>query len=992
MRTIKKRAVLVLSIIFLVCACAFCMLNLNVGRNVCAEGLSFEYNEKVVLPDDEIEYEGNVYTAKAESLVFPSGKIKSGNSYTLNEYGKYTIRYAATIDKERVYSEKAFYINFPLLKTGKSSSFSYGSHEAAPEKQGMVVSIANGERFTLNKIIDLSSMSKENNLFSFFLAPATSGTADCNEFCAVLTDVYDSQNYVTIRFRSLSKMDGNWADSHCYITANSNGQPTIGARHVGDKYGYPVSFCMTGNVAQIGSQIMSISMDYATKSVYTGLECMYSEYKGKPIAELGDISISNKIWNGFTTGEAYLSFYGFNYNSSSVNVVFTDIAGEDLTVKEFKDETAPKINFDLAGYTVSDLPHAVKNKEYKLFSAEAIDAYSGKCDVEVHAYLNYETPYQSDGYIKGGVFIPNHSGDYTLVYSARDAFGNKAEESLSIFVESDNNLEFDIENRKTSLVAGEKTKLFEDLSVRNALGNVDISIVAKGNGQTYVADEKYNILPMYAGKYTVTVTVKDYVQTETETYEIEVAENPTPVIIDDVVLPRYFIKGQTYRLPDLSAYDLSGGKPSEIKTEIYVSEDGASENRNGNEYIVGANGFVNVIYKSNNSNGTTEKRYTVPVIDVGFGNELDVNKYFAEASGNVEISKNDEYMTLSSRTEGGRVIFINPLQTEELELKFKNAVGNKYGRLNLYLTDSKDDSVKIKLSYINNGGNTDFCINDGTIVRLATKFDGTGAEIYSLKYYNETLSIKPENTLSLNVSETISGESFNGFASSQIYLEIEFEQISERAELIFYSINNQSLFNFDVDIMEPQVFAKKSNGDVALGEKIKIYGGKVYDVLDVNCTLTLEVKDPNGNVVVSNDGTKLDKTCDAFRDYEITASVYGTYSVQYVGTDSTGSYVRYRYGFRVADFEKPVIELNKSSEKLGVGEEIKIRTYKVSDNMTKTEKLKVSIFVMNPDYVLEQVTNRKYITSKAGVYTVCYMVTDEAGNTAMASYKVVVGD
>jgi hypothetical protein len=44
------------------------------------------------------------------------------------------------------------------------------------------------------------------------------------------------------------------------------------------------------------------------------------------------------------------------------------------------------------------------------------------------------------------------------------------------------------------------------------------------------------------------------VETISKTFTIKVERNPFVQFLDDIVLPRYFIKGQTYQLPELFAY------------------------------------------------------------------------------------------------------------------------------------------------------------------------------------------------------------------------------------------------------------------------------------------------------------------------------------------------------------------------------------------------------------------------------------------------------
>lgn len=987
---------------FLLCMFSFCLficlgvwLSFTLQANATEYELQKSYflNETVELPEETIMYDGVAYEAKAVALMYPSGISKKGNTHTLDEAGVYTVRYEANANGKTILEEKNFRVNYDLFttKSGKSS-FAYGAHEYAPSKQGLVLSLPNNDTFTLNQIIDLSKLTKSDNIISFFFTPTSIGAADCNETQVILTDIYDPTNYVTIRFRSLSKTDGNWADPQTYIAANWAGGPTIGASHVGNKYGYPIEASITGNVGTIGSKTWSISMDYEERQIWTPSLCMYPAWMGKPIADLDDPTVTSYTWDGFTTGEVYLSIRGAQYNASTLNLVITNIAGVDLTSTTCVDTTPPTIQVDTKGYLETDLPTGLKNVPYKVFSAIAKDSYEGGIvEVTTSVYRNYGTGRQTEYSLKEGCFLPNYAGEYSIVYRSKDRFNNYAEKVITVLIEAEGeDLTLAVEGKATTGVAGQTITLVENIIVSGESGNATTRVTATMGDNTYIANENFQIVSVYAGTYMVTVEASDYLQTKTETFELVISPTEKPVVLEDAILPVYFVKGQKYSLPVLTGYNVSTATPQEIETKTYIVEDSGAEKEVKGSFTVTASDTLKIIYRAFNGNISTDKIYECKVVDVGFEDELHPTNYFV-SDGSVSVAATDKEMHFTTNQDESQFAFINAVQARELSVKFNvDGKKNNFNKVNVYLSDSKNLSQCVKLTYEKDGVNTYFSVNEGAVFLIDANFEGTSADAFMLNYNNTQLTVRPMASLSVKIDKTESGEVFTGFESNQVYITFEFIGVTGESSLILYSINNQSFFNFDMDFMTPQIFADKQSGDVTPGQKVKIFGASVYDVLDNDCSVTLKVVAPSGAIMSSDDGTVLDKTCDATRDYIITVTEYGNYSVTITGKDSSGNSVNFKYGFTVVENEPPTISVATNTDYGKVGKEIKIRGYGVSDNTTGADKLKVYVYITDPDCVVKQMTEMKFKPTKKGTYTVYYYCSDAMGNTSVVGYEIVV--
>ena len=959
---------------------------------------SYALNETLVLPKGKISYNDKEYEATDVSLVYPSGLVKAGDTHLLNESGVYTVRYEATADGKTLREEKEFQVDFQKFSVNTvNSSFEYGAHEYAPAKEGLVVSLANQDVLTLNQIIDVSTLTKNDNIISLFYTPENPGTADANKVRIILTDVYDPTNYVTIEMRSLSQEAGAWADTHTFIMANAAGQLPMGAVHTGDQFGYPVYLSMTGNKwLPFGSRLWTYSLDYASRSVWTPDECLFS-CQGHPIADLDDLTRTNAPWDGFTTGEVYLSIQGLEYNASKLNFVITDIIGVDLSMATFADDKAPVIETDFGGYKENDLPVGIVGEPYKIFEAKATDNYTENVRVSSNVYVRHNSIYQSECYVNDGYFVASTPGVHTIVYTATDRFGNIATKTVDVQVIADaENLRIALTDKISGNVeAGQTVSLFSDLQVTGATGITSVKVTVEQGDKTYVVEDPFTFTPLYVGKYTVKVEYADYVRMKVELFEFETIASKRVTILDTVILPTYFVRGQSYTLPVLEGYDVSNGTPEKIQAKAYIVEDDAAEHEVGYEaFTVNAKTSFKVVYKLNNGTNATQSVYDCKVVDVGFGDVISASNYFHTTCGNVSVTATDTEMKLTTDTESSKVAFINAVQVESFELKFHmDQTDNAFDQFSVWMTDSVDPSQKVKFTYKRKAGLTYFSVNDGNEILLSTmSFDGTSADVFMLFYDNESGYARPTISIKSAVSKTVNGERFDGFTSKKVYLEFEFNKVSGTSSVLLYSINNQTFFNFDIDIMSPQLFVKNSVGDLNIGDKVTIHEARVYDVLDNACSLIVRVLSPSKTFLTSDDGVVLNGKCDADREYVLTVTEYGNYTVMYQAEDSSGNVLNYKYAFKVVENIAPNIQIDTQTQYAKVGSTVSLRPYAVSDNITVEKNIGVQVYVMDSDYRLTQVDETKmtFKPTMKGAYTVYYWCYDEAYNSVVVSYQLII--
>ena len=162
--------------------------------------------------------------------------------------------------------------------------------------------------------------------------------------------------------------------------------------------------------------------------------------------------------------------------------------------------------------------------------------------------------------ITNNQFTPNKTGTYEIVYSSTDGFGNLSEKSLFVqAVESiDKPIIIEPSDVKTEYFVGETVYLTLP-EVQSFCGKASLSVFVKHNGNPIEITNNSFVLEK-AGVYEVEFIAKDYINQQDDwTYNINSEYSEKPILEENVVLPRAFIHGATYTLPNVSAYWYNNG-------------------------------------------------------------------------------------------------------------------------------------------------------------------------------------------------------------------------------------------------------------------------------------------------------------------------------------------------------------------------------------------------------------------------------------------------
>jgi hypothetical protein len=962
-------------------------------------------------------------------IVYPSGKASAKSDVVLDELGKYTIEYSAYFNNRKYSNTVEFRVinslySFDYSDTAKATRYTdYQLTEydgSVSTLDGLLVEMPKDSIFRYNKIIDLTDMTEKSSLITFSILPDVIGTEDFQHLYFRLTDINDSSNYITISFHDVQKNEltyGNvnkdnvdiwnvysYTFTRAYVKAGASFQAMVGMEitrdedkiHINNEYGHntPTSFHGTpiiDNTTGLATNIIagnqsSVNINYAEREVYV------NDNDGLGlVVDLDSKQFNSKLWDGFSDGKAYLSMWAEDYTSKKPAKVFVyDIANDKLNDEKLVDDEAPEINVDYLGANKNTLPNGIVGYAYPLFNATAKDFVDGNCEVSTLVYYNYNSTNRSLCKIVDGKFTPNRSGRYTVINEATDKSGNVSKELYYIDVlDTAYQVNLSVSNIINECNIGTKLTL-GNLQVDLPDGFYQYKTVVVCNSKEYEV-EGNTFVPKQKGTHTVLYKVTDFLGRNFEyTYNFESLTDGVAVAFDNVVFNKYFISGNTYELPKLEAYDFSTDNNGVlVELQKYLTDS------NGRNLVTDT--FVPVVSESGQNvtieyvyNDVVVQSYSVKCFITKNETGIDMSKYFATLNGEVTIGTLPAGLYINTLTDGAKVEFINYLTADKFKLEFNvNKEKNNFRNFIIYLKDAYDESNQIVIDFKNDGNNASVRVNnDKNTYQLSSTFlDDT----YKFNVVYDAIS----NTISTDddLGVTISLNDFEGFNSNMILVSMEFAGVKGESEVILANLDGQPLNNQTIDAISPKlVFDGEYKKQYSINTEFQLYQAYASDVLSPNIKFTLTVKDPNGSVIHSKDGMKLENV--APDQYTITFDQYGKYSLVYKVVDGSGRSRQYVINLDVSDEIKPELTLSSETEiNATVGQLVKIPTATAKDNLD--EELKIYVYLINSNgesTPLQGTFNNEnsFRPLEKGVYKVKYLVSDSAGNFTMKVITVNV--
>ena len=935
---------------------------------------------------------------KADTVInYPvSKKAVVTDSAVLDECGKYTLEYRTVSDGKTFSITKSFYVFERFYDYAEGDAY-WAESTIDEDVYGVLVNLPLGETFALNEIINISGKKASDPILSIDILPENTGAYDFMQLNIKLTDIYDESNYVTVSCR-VSRDDSNVS----YIKAGYKNQPQCGvessqniAYFEPSIWGEYIMCSFSGDK----NNTFTLSFDYENKAVYAN---------EKKIVELNNPLYFSELWEGFTTGECKVSISAQEYFSMNARFLLTYADGKDLTQQYLKDDVAPEIEIETE-YSENNLPAAQVGVPYKVFDASAYDVKSGETDVKTAVYYAYSGSAKGQINIVDGQFTPFIKGKYTIEYKSYDAYGNCAVKTLE--VSAYDSLDEIVINEKEhptgKLLVGRPVEI-ADYGVSGPSGNAVVSIKAKLKDSSISYDvTDYSFTPLAAGDYEIIYTAVDYLGRVAEcSYEITVINDGLPVFRSEAELPFVFIQGVTYELPLIEALTFDGDAPASAEVTVSVTDGNGINIIKDNIYtpsVEKSGDSAVIVYTARGSKGNAEKSYSVPVKIIKTGQAYDMTQYFL--TDNAAVSSDDSGIIFTVGADES-IRFIRPLIADNFNMEFDvNADKNDLSNVDIFISDVENPEIRVKFSFINKDGKAYMSLNDNVAVKTASAFDGSSDYKFLLSYDGESNKLSDAIGSGFKITETISGEEFQGFPSGKIYLEFCMKGVTGEAEIKLSSISGQPFNNIKGDFVRPQISINGNlGGTFKEGSVYDIPSAFALDVLDPVVNFVLTVENPDGTIAVDTDGNQI-ADADPTVERQMVLSQIGIYLCTYTATDTSRRVSSFSISVSVPDLVPPVIEISGSvpaSAKLN--EKITLpaaKAYKNGEVLVavnsegQTVDKRPFVFVITPEEIRENVSFKQdgtceYLFSQSGTYTIVYLIEDDAGNVAEQRVQIKV--
>jgi len=976
----------------------------------------YNLGQDIEIPDATLTVGGENYTVSPK-VTYPNGAVYAMNSHSINQLGKYSVLYETEVGG-KVYSEnKSFQVYEYLFSnsvTGEGFVYGVDLQENLEDISGLRFDLCQGESLLYNKIIDLNSYEMDDSLIRFDAIPDNATIRDCTTVYVVLTDVYNPNNSIKIRIvRAPDAADPNGITNEIgYISVIHGTHPFQYKRS--DKYYYGESFRNSFCGRKVNSAPIEIRFDYATKTLYS----YWDNGKGKPeLNKLRDLVLDfpNDPWEGFTTGECKLSIYAEGYVSSDLTKPFRgmlmEIDGKDLTTEEAGTFTTHKV-LSTKGAEIkfneyeSDkgVPNAVVGYSYKIFDTEFRSIYGGE-KLYTNVYYAYTSSSRYEVPTDNGYFIPDRVGVYTIVYTVVDVFGNVAKTELDVTAVADNGygLYLEVPNYQSYQV-GNVGEHFELVGVENVIvkgnnGTAEIKILAVDGDGNMLDVTANDFLPLKGGNWKIIYTAKDY-SGRIGMFEYPLTVNVFEKVIFDQVkdMPKYFIVNANNPIPSLEYIDYNVNADKKQVVSVSVEKGGVKVADVTDGFFKPTEaGIYDVVYEATSAlNVPDRKSLSVLAIDLGYGGNIatwDRTKYFYSSSGDIVSTNYDANGVHLTFKENGKADFIRPVNAMDFNMTLKISETEKAASsVSILLTDVNNSAQQVKISLVNNMGALQLVIND------RKEYNVSGQTYSNMKTAITFASgIVSCGATKATVNEYLNGEKYQGFESliADLAIETAVDQgVVGNTTVLVDSINGQSFAKpvrkFD-GVVPSIVYSETLLNKLDVGGTVKIPFAKVIDVMSPKTTASITILDPNGNVVRDVDGKELNSVA-IDKDYYITLSVAGNYSLVYNYADDNGNSNSASLVIDAVSRNKPVITITDKTETVKVGESFRVGTATCTGEFTEYN---LYIFVLGPTGNLKPVnmveTEADYMMFKAkeaGVYKVLYMVIDQWGNQALSEYFV----
>lgn len=368
---------------------------------------------------------------------------------------------------------------------------------------------------------------------------------------------------------------------------------------------------------------------------------------------------------------------------------------------------------------------------------------------------------------------------------------------------------------------------------------------------------------------------------------------------------------------------------------------------------------------------------------------VQIDKLFTVKGATIKVT--NEYTDFVMTGESAEITFNRPLASDGFSLSFAGVNKNTMKKIDFVLTDSEDSSTGAKLNFLRmNDKYTAVALNDSkrSYITNGSMYLENDADFY-FTYNADSKVLTDSSSYTVAVSSNVDGTAFEGFDSHLVNLKIE---LSGKKGSIFRlrEINRQRFgSDYASDTVEPMITVVGSVDAVTKGSKVTLPTAFATDVFAESATVTMSVKNPDGEVIFSTDGKKLENVSPE-KAYEIAIDMYGDYRIEYQATDGKNTTRVVSTQIPVADDSKPEITLAQALPTEGkVGETLTLPEVTYTDNVTEKDNIVSWVVAAYPSGKVGGVKG-SLVYNEKGQYRLTFYAMDEEGNVRSLSQTIYV--
>ena len=986
----------------------------------------YYFNEKITIPTAKITDNDGTQTL-THRLYYPNGRVSDMVINELDVIGTYLLKY---YDGNEEYTSIEFKVVlgkndslFTNINNTNINSNVNANEWADIAFNGVEIrTIGSLGHVAYNGIVDLNKPE-----FSYFidLLPNAfeSEKKDINAINIKLTDVFNNDNYLTIRLLSGDNFSATGrvtyvSTSACGMYDNVGlewtlyeGKPWIQTAGTGIKtsfHGKPSSWNNITSSTRIYYDVVENAL-YASAS-HTNYD--YDAYFQKT-DETGrdwrcvldydnpDMVGHSNIWNGFTSNYVYLDISVENYALASnpeSSLLILSCNGNDLSGDKCLSTRDVFFVTDYEGYDEDDLPKGVIGGSYKVFDTNAYDNYGNKIE---NLGILVKDPDGDIIPVVNGRFDTKKAGEYTIKYLANSSTViNQKEISISVVNETPN-WSFDIIQQET-LTYNKEIKI-EQGNLVGPSGKVDRIIKVYFENEeieTFNVDDEVYFYPKTPGEYVVKYSFTDFVGIRKDFEKnITIEISSCPIMTEPNVCLKNII-GKKVDLPVVASKIFINGSWLYLPVEVYFDDQNISSEMC---YMPTTLGLHKITYKS--VNPQDETLATIYEFEVCV-EDADNRKYFMDdffmfdgfISSNVcdenDTSANSYYLIADGNKNNAKAIFVKPISDRILSVEL--CVSQSYHDFkNLFIEfiDSVDSNKKIELKLQSqkpygeqNESKIRLWINGNDLGFIEGSFESNTSNTFIFNYDYSSKSIKDsDGNILYNIKTFANGDIFNGFCNGKATISFEIDQVKSKSVIEVKKISNQVISSkLKRDNISPLVILDESfveTRNMYVGETIIVKPFEAFDVLSDQITQNLLIT--KGKDTVYN----------GLLDEEIMVNLneLGTYVFEVAIKDSSGNANSKIFVVNVCRFEYSGLKILDSFSSAKLNENVVLPEFETIGDVSQ-----VYIYVEDAVGVRRYATIDKgdnryhYIFEKKGTYNLGYVVVSTCGLTTMYEWEVEV--